>query len=66
LHADDIWRALPLALDRDGGDGRRRFRLARSETQPRVSWMRAAEHVRKSRQPLRLHHCGIDLVWDDD
>jgi hypothetical protein len=41
-------------LGRDGGDGGGRFRLARSETLLSVSWMRAAEHVRESRQPLRV------------
>jgi hypothetical protein len=45
------WAPCHRHLGRDGGG---RFRLARSETLLSVSWMRAAEHVRESRQPLRV------------
>jgi hypothetical protein len=49
-----LWAPCHRRLGRFGGDGRGRFRLARSETPLRVSWMRAAERVRESRQPLRM------------
>src|SRR3954469_15494097 len=49
-----LWAPCHRRLGRDGGDGGGRFRVARSQTPLRVSWMRAAEHVRESRPALRM------------